>query len=32
VVGVPALVSLWLLYPRREALSMPAPQAPTVVA
>jgi len=32
VVGVPALVSLWLLYPRRETLSTPAPQAPTVVA
>lgn len=30
VVGLPALVSLWLLYPRREALPLPAPQAPTV--
>lgn len=27
VVGLPALASLWLLYPRRETLRMPASQA-----
>lgn len=27
VVGLPALASLWLLYPRRETLPLPAPQA-----
>ena len=32
VVGLPALASLWLLYPRRETLPLPAPQAPTVAA
>ena len=32
VVGLPALVSLWLLYPRRETVPLPAPQAPTVAA
>lgn len=32
VVGLPALVSLWLLYPRREALSLAEPQARSVVA
>ena len=32
VVGLPALVSLWLLYPRRETVPLPAPLAPTVVA
>ncbi len=32
VVGLPALASLWLLYPRRETLPMPAPSAPPVAA
>ena len=32
VVGLPALVSLWLLYPRRETVPLPAPHAPTVAA
>ena len=32
VVGLPALASLWLLYPRRETLPMPAPSAQPVAA
>ena len=32
VVGLPALVSLWLLYPRREAMPLPAPHARPVSA
>ena len=32
VVGLPALASLWLLYPRREALPLPVPQARPVAA
>lgn len=32
VVGLPALASLWLLYPRRETLPLVAPQAPPVAA
>lgn len=32
IVGLPALASLWLLYPRRETLSMVAPQAQPVAA
>jgi hypothetical protein len=32
VVGLPALVSLWLLYPRREPLPMAAPSAQPVAA
>ena len=32
VVGLPALASLWLLYPRRETLAVAAPQAQPVAA
>ncbi len=32
VVGLPALASLWLLYPRREAMPMAAPGAQPVAA
>jgi hypothetical protein len=32
VVGLPALASLWLLYPRRERLPLPVPQARPVAA
>jgi hypothetical protein len=32
VVGLPALASLWLLYPLRETLPLPAPQARPVAA
>ena len=32
VVGLPALASLWLLYPRRETLPIAAPQAQPVAA
>lgn len=32
VVGLPALVSLWLLYPRRETMPLPAPHARPVSA
>jgi hypothetical protein len=32
VVGLPALASLWLLYPRRETLPLPVPQARPVAA
>ena len=32
VVGLPALASLWLLYPRRERLPLPVPQARPVTA
>ena len=32
VVGLPALASLWLLYPRREAIPMAAPGAQPVAA
>jgi hypothetical protein len=32
VVGLPALASLWLLYPRCETLPLPAPQARPVAA
>jgi lipid-A-disaccharide synthase-like uncharacterized protein len=32
VVGLPALASLWLLYPRREALSVVAPTVRPAVA
>ena len=32
VVGLPALASLWLLYPRRESLPLPVPQARPVAA
>lgn len=32
VVGLPALASLWLLYPRRESLPLPEPQARPVSA
>lgn len=32
VVGLPALASLWLLYPRRETLPVVAPQAQPVAA
>ncbi len=32
VVGLPALASLWLLYPRRERLPLPGSQAPQAAA
>ncbi|PZR03148.1 MAG: hypothetical protein DI536_36310, partial [Archangium gephyra] len=32
VVGLPALASLWLLYPRRETMPMAVPNAPPVAA
>ena len=32
VVGLPALASLWLLYPRRETLLLPVQQARPVAA
>jgi hypothetical protein len=32
VVGLPALASLWLMYPRRETLLMAAPGAQPVAA
>lgn len=32
IVGLPALASLWLLYPRRETLPMVAPQAQPITA
>ena len=32
VVGLPALASLWLLYPRRENVPLPVPRASTIAA
>lgn len=32
VVGLPALASLWLLYPRRETVALSVPHAPPVAA